>query len=110
MYGAANNEGDKNDYHKDWTVADGSDWEEPASLVLLSPGLQVGALTKIVVVPREDALPQVFFLALLFIVCIFTLQVVVTLELLLQTDLVSGPLPISCSRPRRWIVTIPSLV
>ena len=54
VYGAANNEGYKNDYHEDkdddWTAPDGSHGEELASLVLLSPGLQVGALAEVPVI------------------------------------------------------------
>ena len=61
MYGAAKNELDINEYHEDkdddWTAPDGSHGEELASLVLLSPGLQVGALAEVLVVPRKDSLP-----------------------------------------------------
>ena len=38
---------DKDD---DWTAPDGSHGEELASLVLLSPGLQVGALAEVPVI------------------------------------------------------------
>ena len=49
------------------------------------------------VIPGEDPLVQIFFLAILFIFSIFALEEVVTLVLLLQTNLLPSELSISCS-------------
>ena len=48
------------------------------------------------VIPGEDPLVQIFFLAILFIFSIFALEEVVTLVLLLQTDLLPSPFSIPC--------------
>ena len=49
------------------------------------------------VIPGEDPLVQIFFLAILFIFSIFALEEVITLVLLFQTDLLPSELSISCS-------------
>ena len=78
----------------DWTAPDGSHREELASLVL---GLQEGAWADEPIVTSEDLLPQIFFLTSLLVSCIFTLDIVVALEPLLQADLQSSPFSVSCS-------------
>ena len=74
------------------STPDGSHGEE-----LASAGLQVGAWAEEPVVPREDSLLHIFFLTVHLIFSIEALEKVVTLELLLQTDLLSRPLSTSCS-------------
>ena len=76
----------------DWTSPDSSHGEELASL-----GLQEGVLATVSLVMREDPTVQVFFLTVLLIFSIFTLDIIVTLELLIQTDLESSPLSSSSS-------------
>ena len=72
----------------------GSHGEELASLVL---GLQEGAWADEPIVTSEDLLPQIFFLTSLLVSCIFTLDIVVALEPLLQADLQASPPSVSCS-------------
>ena len=74
------------------STPDGSHGEE-----LASAGLQVGAWTEEPVVPREDSLPHIFLFTVHLIFSIEALEKVVTLELLLQADLLSRPLSTSCS-------------
>ena len=75
---------------------DGSHGEELASLVLLSPGLQEGAWAEEPVVPGEYTFGHIIFLTSLLVSCIFTLDIVVAPEPLLQAHLQSSPPSSSC--------------
>ena len=59
----------------DWTLPYGPHWIELASLAL---GLQVGALATVPVIVGKNTLPDIFFLAVVFIAGVFTLYEVVT--------------------------------
>ena len=73
---------------------DASHWEELSSLAL---SLQVGALAKVPVIVGKNSLPEIFFLAVVFIAGVFTLDKIVTMVLLVQADLLSSQRSISCS-------------
>ena len=66
------------------STPDGSHGEE-----LSSGGLQVRAPAKEPVVPCEDPTIQIFFLAVVFVSCIFTLDMVVTKEPIIEYDYTS---------------------
>ena len=75
---------------------DGPHGEELASLVLPTD-VQRQASAHVAVIPRKDSLPQILALAMLFVFSVLALYVVVAEELLLQADILTGPLPVSCS-------------
>ena len=75
---------------------DGPHGEELASLVLLIADVQRGAFAHKVVINWKGSLAQILVLATLFVFSVLTLYVVVAKELLLQADILTGPLPASC--------------
>ena len=83
------------DYYK--SAPDGSHWKELANLVLLIADVQRQASAHEVVAPWKGSLSQILVLAALFVFSVLALYVVVAEELLLQADILTGPLPVSCS-------------
>ena len=71
--------------------------EELASLVLLIADVQRRASAHVVVTPWKDSLSQILVLAALFVFSVLALYKVVAEELLLQADILTGPLSVSCS-------------
>ena len=89
---------DDDDYDEDEDEDDEPDRshrKKLAGLVLLVADSEEGASTDDTLVPFEDSLHLVLPLTHLFIFSIFTLQVIVALELLLHTNLLPGKPPIS---------------
>ena len=76
---------------------DGPHGEELAGLVLLIGDVQRYASAHVVVAPWKGSLSQIFVLAALFVFSVLALYVIVAEELLFQADLLTGPLPVSCS-------------
>ena len=76
---------------------DGPHGEELASLVLLIADVQRHASAHVVVAPWKGSLSQILVFAALFVFSVLALYVVVAEELLLQADILTGPLPVSCS-------------
>ena len=77
---------------------DASHWEELSSLAL---GFQIGAFATVPVIVGKNTLPEIFFLAVVFIAGVFTLYEVVTtksfIKLGVQADLLSSQLSSHCS-------------
>ena len=92
--------GDHDDVYDDqdddnWIAPDRSDGEELSSLVLLRGDDKERASADNAMFPSEDSLFLVVFLTLFFVLAIFALKMIVTLELLLHTNLLPGKSPIS---------------
>ena len=83
--------------HLDWLSPDGPHGEELACLVLLIADDQRGAFAHEVVFPWKGFFSQIHVLAALFVFSVLALYVVVAKELLLQADILTSPLPVSCS-------------
>ena len=74
-------------HHDQWSSKpDSSHREELPSLGSIWENFQVGALAEEPVVMSEDPTVQIFFLAVVFISCIFTLDMVVTQEPIIEYD------------------------
>ena len=67
---------------------------------------QEGAFTNVVMVSFEDSLLLVLLLTVFFIFPIFTLKVIIALELLPHTNLPPGKIPISCCAHQFLLVTV----
>ena len=100
-YEDGNNDG-KND-NDGWIAPDRPHREELASGVA---DVQEGAFAGNTMVLFEDSLLLVLFLTHFFVFSIFTLGIIVTLELLIHTNFLPGKSSISCRAHQQFTITV----